>query len=100
MTRSSCAFPLASGSTMRTKVMLLAVGLGIGGTETHVLELASGIDRSKFDVTVCSLKSGGCLVEELRRRGIRVVCLNGAGKFDLRVLFRLWKLMQEERHQN
>ena len=39
---------------MRTKVMLLAVGLGIGGTETHVLELASGIDRSKFDVTVCS----------------------------------------------
>jgi len=69
MTRSSCAFPLASGSTMRTKVMLLAVGLGIGGTETHVLELASGIDRSKFDVTVCSLKSGGCLVEELRRRG-------------------------------
>ena len=82
---------------MRTKVMLLAVGLGIGGTETHVLELASGIDRSKFDVTVCSLKSGGCLVEELRRRGIRVVCLNGAGKGDPRVLFRLWKLMQEER---
>ena len=77
--------------------MLLAVGLGIGGTETHVLELASGIDRSKFDVTVCSLKSGGCLVEELRRRGIRVVCLNGAGKGDPRVLFRLWKLMQAER---
>ena len=82
---------------MRTKVMLLAVGLGVGGTETHVLELASGLDRSKFDVTVCSLKSGGCLVEELRRRGIRVVCLDGAGKFDLRVLFRLWKLVREER---
>lgn len=82
---------------MPTKVMLLAVGLGVGGTETHILELASGIDRTKFDVTVCSLKSGGCLVEELRGRGIRVVCLNGAGKFDPRVLFRLWKLMREER---
>jgi glycosyltransferase involved in cell wall biosynthesis len=82
---------------MRTKIMLLAVGLGVGGTETHVLELASGIDRSKFDVTVCSLKNGGCLVEELRRRDIRVVCLNGAGQFDFRVLFRLWKVMQEER---
>ena len=77
--------------------MLLAVGLGVGGTETHILELASGIDRSKFDVTVCSLKTGGCLVEELRRRGIRVVCLDGAGKFDLRVLYRLWRLMREER---
>ncbi|HEU4505742.1 MAG TPA: glycosyltransferase [Nitrospira sp.] len=82
---------------MPTKVILLAVGLGVGGTETHILELASGIDRTKFDVTVCSLKSGGCLVEELRGRGIRVVCLNGAGKFDPRVLFRLWKLMREER---
>jgi len=77
--------------------MLLAIGLGVGGTETHILELASRLDRSKFDVTVCSLKSGGCLVEELRQRGIRVVCLDGAGKFDPRVLFRLWKLLREER---
>ncbi|HET8721097.1 MAG TPA: glycosyltransferase [Nitrospira sp.] len=82
---------------MRTKVMLLAVGLGVGGTETHVLELASGIDRSKFDVTVCSLKGAGCLVDELRRRGVRVVCLDGAGKFDVRVLFRLWRLIRRER---
>ena len=82
---------------MSTKVILLAVGLGVGGTETHILELASGIDRSKFDVVVCSLKSGGCLVDELRRRGVRVVSLNGVGKFDLRVLYRLWKFMREER---
>jgi len=82
---------------MRIKLMLLAIGLGVGGTETHILELASGIDRSKFDVTVCSLKPGGCVIDELRRRGIRVVCLNGAGKFDLRVLFRLWRLVREER---
>jgi glycosyltransferase involved in cell wall biosynthesis len=82
---------------MRIKVMLLAVGLGVGGTETHLLELASGIDRSKFDVVVCSLKSGGCLVEELLHRGVRVVNLAGAGKFDVRVLFRFWKLIRQER---
>ena len=55
---------------MRIKLMLLTIGLGVGGTETHILALASGIDRTKFDVTVCSLKSGGCVVEELRRRGL------------------------------
>src|SRR4051812_20575169 len=82
---------------MPAKLILLAIGLGVGGTETHILELATGIDRSKFDVTVCSLKSGGCLVEELRRRRIRVVSLEGAGKFDVRVLFQLWKLMRDER---
>jgi glycosyltransferase involved in cell wall biosynthesis len=82
---------------MPAKVMLLAIGLGVGGTETHILELASKIDRSRYHVTVCSLKSGGSLADELRTRGVRVVSLNGAGKFDARVLFRLWKLLRKER---
>ena len=82
---------------MPPKLLLLTVGLGVGGTETHILELASRIDRTRFDVTVCSLKTGGDLVEELRTRGIRVVSLEGMGKLDARVLFRLWKLLRKER---
>lgn len=82
---------------MLPKVMLLAIGLEVGGTETHILELASRIDRSKYDVTVCSLKSGGCLAEELRARGVRVISLEGRGKFDVRVFFRLWSLLRRER---
>lgn len=82
---------------MPAKLMLLAIGLGVGGTETHILELASRIDRSRYDVTVCTFKSGGCLAEELQTRGYRVVSLNGKGKLDVRVLFRLWKLLRKER---
>lgn len=82
---------------MPAKVMLLAVGLGVGGTETHILELASRIDRSRFDVTVCSLKAGGSIAEELRARGVKVVSLNGAGKLDLRVLVRLLNVLRTER---
>ena len=81
---------------MPAKLMLLAVGLGVGGTETHILELASRIDRSRYDVTVCSLKYGGWVADELRARGILVVSLNGAGKLDARVFFRLWKLLKQE----
>lgn len=82
---------------MPAKLMLLTIGLGVGGTETHILELASKIDRSRYDVTVCSLKTGGCLADELRARGVRVVSLDGAGKFDVRVLYRLWRLLRIER---
>ncbi|HET9867725.1 MAG TPA: glycosyltransferase [Nitrospira sp.] len=82
---------------MPTKVMLLAVGLGVGGTETHILELASRLDRTKYDVMVCALKSGGCVADDLRARGVRVVSLGGVGTFDIRVLFRLWKVLQAER---
>lgn len=82
---------------MPRKLILLTVGLGVGGTETHILELASRIDRTRFDVIVCSLKAGGELAEELRARGVRVVSLGGTGKLDARVLFRLWRLLRSER---
>ena len=62
---------------MPAKVMLLAIGLGVGGTETHILELASRLDRSRFTVTVCALKPGGTMSQELEKRGVRVLSLNG-----------------------
>jgi glycosyltransferase involved in cell wall biosynthesis len=82
---------------MPARLMLLAIGLGVGGTESHVLELASRIDRSRFAVTVCTLKSGGRIAEELRGRGIKVLSLDGTGKLDARVLFRLLKIIRAER---
>jgi glycosyltransferase involved in cell wall biosynthesis len=78
------------------KLVLCVVGLGTGGTETHVLELASRINQARFDLTVCSLKSGGCMADELRARGIRVVSLGGTGKLDVRVMLRLWRFVRRE----
>src|SRR5690349_10828316 len=82
---------------MPAKVMLLAVGLGVGGTETHILELASRMDRSRFEVTVCTLKPGGAVADELKARGVRVISLDGSGKWDLRVMVRLINLLRKER---
>ncbi len=81
---------------MPAKVMLVAIGLGVGGTETHILELASRLDRSRFAVTVCALKSGGTMVQELEKRGVRVLSLDGTGKLDARVIVRLFKLLRAE----
>jgi hypothetical protein len=55
------------------------------------------MDQKKFEVVVCSLKPMGRLGEELRARGIRVVSLGGAGKFDLRIFSRLWCIIKSER---
>lgn len=81
---------------MPAKVMLLAIGLGVGGTETHILELASRLDRSRFTVTVCTFKPGGTMAQELQQRGVRVLSLDGAGKLDARVILRLFKLLRAE----
>ena len=81
----------------RLKVMLVTVGLGVGGTETQILELATRLDRTRFDVLVCGLKKDRAVAEELRERGVRALTLDGAGKGDLRVLYRLARLVRDER---
>lgn len=79
------------------RLMILAVGLEIGGTEGQIVELASRLNRTRFDVVVCVLKGDGVLARALRQRGVRVILLNGCGKGDIRVLFRLWRVIQQER---
>jgi len=81
----------------RIKLIMLAVGLGVGGTEGQILEVASRLDRERFDVTVCALKGDDVIARELRARGVRVVTLNGSGKWDIRVLYRLFRFIHKER---
>lgn len=78
-------------------VMLLTVGLTIGGTEGQLLDLASRFDRRRFSVVVCALKGEGPVAHAMRERGIRVVTLNGFGAWDVRVLYRLFRLVRQER---
>lgn len=77
--------------------MLLTVGLDIGGTEGQVMELASHLDPSRFTIVVCGLKGEGTISQEMRRRGIRVMTLGGRGKLDVRVLWRLGRVLMQER---
>ena len=50
------------------KVLIATMGLGIGGAETHIIELALELHRRGIDVSVAS--NGGIYVAELQRAGI------------------------------
>ncbi len=81
----------------RLRLLLLTVGLGIGGTEGQILEIATRLNRARFDVSVCALKEGGVVGEELQRQGVRVITLNGSGVWDFRMIPRLYRVIQTER---
>ena len=71
--------------TGETKVMLAIEGLGLGGAEMVVRDLARFLDRDCFDVCVCCTKGlGGSIGEELISEGIDVFVLPGqqAGRVD------------------
>ena len=51
------------------KILMVAMGMGIGGAETHIIELCRALDARGIQVSVAS--SGGALVSELEKSGIR-----------------------------
>lgn len=60
----------------RIKVMLAIDGLGIGGAEMVVRDLARFLDRQLFEVCICCTKGlGGAIGEELIRDGFDVFVL-------------------------
>lgn len=62
--------------TRRIKVMLVIDGLGIGGAEMVVRDLALYLDRETFNVCICCTKGiGGAVGEELIRQGLDVFVL-------------------------
>jgi glycosyltransferase involved in cell wall biosynthesis len=65
--------------TRRIRLFFLIGSLEIGGSETQLVELASRLNRSLFDVTVCSMTDGGALLQTLERRGVRVIGLGFTG---------------------
>lgn len=81
----------------RPHVFLVTIGLGVGGTEGQILEIADRLNRERFIVTVCVLKGEGAMASGMRRRGIKVVTLNGTGWMDARVLLRFFRLVRAER---
>jgi len=49
---------------------------GIGGTETHILNLIKHSDKNRFSHTVCFLQAGGIISKEIKDNGFDVIELN------------------------
>ncbi len=54
---------------MALKILMATMSLGIGGAETHIVELAGELKKRGMDVAVVS--SGGVYVPDIEREGIR-----------------------------
>ena len=79
----------------RIKICQLITELGPAGAERCVYELSRRLDRDRFDVQVMALR-GGAVAGWLSEAGIRVTVLDIRGRWDVRGLVRLARLLREE----
>ncbi|MEM8864093.1 MAG: glycosyltransferase [Planctomycetota bacterium] len=78
------------------RVLFLVTSMPVGGAETLLVNLVRRLDRNRFAPEIGCLKERGPLGEELAKE-IPVYHSLTAGKYDLRVLWRLAKLMRNRR---
>ena len=57
------------------------------------------LNRDKYDALVACLHEPGSVADEIRAAGSRVINLDVQSKIDLRIIYRLFKLLRQERVQ-
>ncbi len=76
------------------RIQFVITDLEVGGVPLHLLRLAAALHAAGHHVGVISLAEPGAVAEALRTAGIAVKSCAAAGSFDLRVLWRLRRLVR------
>lgn len=80
------------------RVVRLVPSLTYGGVESRILTLARGIDASAFELTVCSLQTGGMTAAALMSDGHRVAQLGQrVAVRDIRTTLSLYRYLRKTR---
>ncbi len=82
----------------KINVLHVVSKLPIGGVENMLLKVVDGYDKKRFNVSVCCIKEGGKIANELRRLNYQVEILNkmrGHG-FDFGAVKSLYNLMKRK----
>lgn len=74
------------------RIVFLTRSLDVGGSERQLAELAVGLHRSGWHVSVVSFYRGGVFEDRLREAGVPVICLDKGGRWD--VLRFGWRLVR------
>lgn len=81
------------------RVLWLAKGLGLGGTEHRLTRALRHVDRARFEIDVAYvLPWKDALVPAIEAQGVPVHCLRGGAAFDLRWVLRLRRLVAERKY--
>src|SRR5436305_9702289 len=80
----------------KIQIFFLIRSLNYGGAERQLIELAKGLDKTRFAVTLATFYDGGALRPEIEGiEGVTVLSLRKKGRWD--VMPFLWRLARAVR---
>lgn len=81
----------------KIKIMQITHDLNIGGLQRLVVDISKKLDRSRYQVSVCTLREGGQLEDELLKDGINVIKLSPLNGIDYLTFWKLYVILRKER---
>lgn len=83
----------------KIKIIYIINSFVLGGAEKMLLNLCRGLDKEKFDISVCSVTGGGVLANEFEKNNIKVKIFKKQGKVGLGVILQIYRFLKEEKPQ-
>lgn len=82
----------------KIRIMQITHDLNIGGLQRLVVDISRHLDKSRYQVTVCALREGGILEDELINNNINIIKLPVARNgVDYLTFWKLYKILRDER---
>ncbi len=79
------------------RLTMVITELDIGGAEKAFVQIACGLHRRGWQVNAVSLRDEGPLADQLREAGVAVTALNCGGLADIRAIWRLRLVLQQQK---
>jgi hypothetical protein len=82
--------------TKKIHLFFLIRSLNVGGAERQLIELAKGLSKTNFIITVCLFYNEGALLKELYGiRNVRIITLDKSDRWDIaRFFYRLIHILK------
>ena len=81
------------------RVLIVTDEMEIGGSQRQIAHLAEGLAASGWSPTLLYFRNDSFLVDRLRARGIRVVCIDKRGRYDPTFFLKLVRFVRAGRFE-
>ena len=79
----------------KIRILYLINSFVMGGAEKGLVRIVSGLNSNKYEIMVVSLQDRSeQLIPELEKTGVKIVRLSASSNYDIRVVYKLYKLIK------
>ncbi len=79
----------------KIKIVYIINSLALGGAEKLLLDICQNLDKSKYEIYVCTVNGGGPLLKSFQNANVKLKVFEKKSKIGLKVIWQIYKYLKE-----